>query len=177
MAHGLRIQHCHCSGLGCCCGSGSILGLGNFHIPQVWPKQEKKKKRKRKKEKKRNKIKKGNICLPVSQHWNRVAAGLRDPAHGKVRRVPHLYDFPQTPITPFFILFYCLFKATPEAYGNSQARGPVRAAAASLCHSHSNSRSEPCLRPTPQRTQRWILNPLSGARDQTCILMDTSWVR
>ena len=105
-----------------------------------------------------------------------MAAGLRDPAHGKVRRVPHLYDFPQTPITPFFILFYCLFKATPEAYGNSQARGPVRAAAASLCHSHSNSRSEPCLRPTPQRTQRWILNPLSGARDQTCILMDTSQI-
>ena len=23
--------------------------------------------------------------------------------------------------------------------------------------------------------QRWILNPLSEARDQTCILMDTSW--
>ena len=25
--------------------------------------------------------------------------------------------------------------------------------------------------------QRWILNPLSGARDQTGSLMDTSWVR
>ena len=25
--------------------------------------------------------------------------------------------------------------------------------------------------------QHWILNPLSEARDQACILMDTGWVR
>ena len=24
----LKIQHCHCRGLGCCCGTSSILGLG-----------------------------------------------------------------------------------------------------------------------------------------------------
>ena len=38
------------------------------------------------------------------------------------------------------------------AYGDSQARGQVRATAANLCHSCSNEGSEPRLRPTPQLT-------------------------
>ena len=37
-------------------------------------------------------------------------------------------------------------------YGSSQARGPIRAIASSLHHSHSNMRSELRLRPTPQLT-------------------------
>ena len=45
--------------------------------------------------------------------------------------------------------------AAPVACGSSQARGPIRAAAASLW-------------------QHWILNPLNEARDRTQILMDTS---
>ena len=36
------------------------------------------------------------------------------------------------------------------AYGSSQARGRIRAAAASLCCSHSNLESEAHLRPTLQ---------------------------
>ena len=48
-----------------------------------------------------------------------------------------------------FILFL-LFRATPVAYGNSQARGQIRAIAAGLHHSHSNAGSELCLQPTPQ---------------------------
>ena len=50
--------------------------------------------------------------------------------------------------TLFFL--FCLFRATPLAYGSSQARGPIWAVAASLHHSHSYTRSEPCLWPTPQ---------------------------
>ena len=43
-----------------------------------------------------------------------------------------------------FILFYFLpSRAPPAAYGGSQARGLIRAAAAGLHHSHSNIRSEP----------------------------------
>ena len=48
----------------------------------------------------------------------------------------------------FFFLSF--FRAAPTAYGGSQARGPIRAVATSLCQSHSNARSEPCLQATPQ---------------------------
>ena len=40
-----------------------------------------------------------------------------------------------------FFLPFCLFRAAPVAYGGSQARGPVGAAAAGLHHSHSNAGS------------------------------------
>ena len=60
------------------------------------------------------------------------------------------------------------------AYGNSQARGGIVAAAASLHHSHSNARSDLHLR--PQLMAMLILNLLSETRDRTCILMDTSRV-
>ena len=50
----------------------------------------------------------------------------------------------------FLFFFFLLFRAVPTAYGGSQAWGPIRATAASLHHSHSNSGSDPSLRPTPQ---------------------------
>ena len=40
-------------------------------------------------------------------------------------------------------------KATPMAYGGSQARGLIGAVAAGLHQGHSNTGSEPCLQPTP----------------------------
>ena len=52
----------------------------------------------------------------------------------------------------FLFLFFASFRATPEAYGGSQARSQIRATSASLCHSNSNSRSEPRLWPIPQLT-------------------------
>ena len=51
------------------------------------------------------------------------------------------------------INFFFLFRATPTAHGNFQARGRIGPAAASLYHSHSNARSEPHLRPTLQLTE------------------------
>ena len=56
-----------------------------------------------------------------------------------------------TPIG-FFVLFAggCLFRAPPEAYEGSQARGQIGATAAGLYHSHSNARSEPHLLATSQ---------------------------
>ena len=52
---------------------------------------------------------------------------------------------------------FVLFRDIPVAYENSQARGLTRAVAASLCHSHSNASSEPCLQPTPHL--RAVLDP------------------
>jgi len=54
----------------------------------------------------------------------------------------------------FIFLLFVLFRAAPAAYGGSQARGLIGATAASLRHSHSNTRSKPRLRPTPQLTAR-----------------------
>ena len=64
----------------------------------------------------------------------------------------------------------CFFRAAPTAYGESQAGDQIRAVAAS----HSNARSEPHLLPTPQLRQRWLLNPLSEARDGTYVFLDAS---
>jgi len=47
-------------------------------------------------------------------------------------------------------LSLCLFRASTTACANSQARGQIGATAARLRHSHSNTGSEPYLRPTPQ---------------------------
>ena len=59
----------------------------------------------------------------------------------------------------FVLLLLLLFRAAPAANGSSQARSQIRAAAAGL---HLSSQ------------QRQILNPLSEARDQAQVLIDTS---
>ena len=73
-----------------------------------------------------------------------------------------------------FSFFLSFFRAVPVACGSSPARGRGGATAADLHQSHSNARSELHLQPIAQLNQ--VLNPLSKARDQTCILMNTSWV-
>ena len=45
-----------------------------------------------------------------------------------------------------FSVFF--LRATGVTFGSSQARGQIQDTAANLCH--SNTRSKPCLRPTPQ---------------------------
>ena len=50
----------------------------------------------------------------------------------------------------FVFLSFCLFRATPAAYGGSQARGLIGAVAAGLCQSHSNTGSKLRLQLTPQ---------------------------
>ena len=52
----------------------------------------------------------------------------------------------------FFFFSFCLFRATPVAYGSSQARGPIGVADAGLHHSHSNLGSKLHVRPIAQLT-------------------------
>ena len=62
------------------------------------------------------------------------------------------------------------------AYGSSQARGQIRAPAASLRHSHSNVRSKPHLCLDHSSRQPQIPNLLSEGRDWTLIFMDASQI-
>ena len=67
----------------------------------------------------------------------------------------------------FCSVLFLLYTAIPAAYGWSQARDYATATATGdpshVCELHHSS------------WQRWILNPLSEARDWTHSLMDTSW--
>ena len=55
-------------------------------------------------------------------------------------------------IISIIILSFVSFLEALAAYGGSQARGLITAVAAGLCHSHSNARFKPSLRPPPQLT-------------------------
>ena len=52
----------------------------------------------------------------------------------------------------FVVVVVAISWAAPAAYGGSQARGRIGDVATGLRQSHSNTGSEPCLRPTPHRT-------------------------
>ena len=69
----------------------------------------------------------------------------------------------------FFV--FCLFRATPMAYGGSQARGLTGAVASGLAT--ATAMPDPsCIFNLPHSSQqRRTLNPLSEARDQTCNFM------
>ena len=50
----------------------------------------------------------------------------------------------------FFFGLFAISWAALVAYGGSQARGRIGATTAGLHQSHGNTRSKPCLQPTPQ---------------------------
>ena len=93
------------------------------------------------------------------------SAGAEWPVSPKTPRDELIFIFLLLSLSMQLLSFFLLFRAAPVAYGGSQARGQIRAAAAGLHHSHSNMGSEPRLQPTAQPGQHGILNPLSRARD------------
>ena len=119
------------------------------------------------------------VWLFTKLPWKQKALSASPEAAGGIREEGHSSlgtERPKIRVMETARLFVCLivFRATPEANGGSQARGRIGAVAAGLCHSHSNTRSKWPQRPTLQQCQ--ILNPLSGTRDWTHVLMNTSWV-
>ena len=113
------------------------------------------------------------LCLLSIRRWRKrmalsrsfVPSGKRDWLNDQ-RRLHKLVGIERC-------LFIYLLRTAHVAYVSSQARGWDRATAASL--RHSNAGSEPHLLHSSLQ-QRWILNLLREARDQTHILMDTSQV-
>ena len=80
------------------------------------------------------------------------------------------FKYNYTYIYLFILWAYLQHREVPRLGFESELPG------ASLHHSHSNARSEPCLYLHHSSWQHQILNPLSTARDKTCIFMGTSWV-
>ena len=67
--------------------------------------------------------------------------------------------------------------AAPAAYGGSQAKGPIGAVDAGPYTTATAMPDLSCICDLHHSSwQHQILNPLNRARDQTSILMDTSWV-
>ena len=77
---------------------------------------------------------------------------------------------------PLYSFAFFFFRATPAAYGSSQARGRIRATAAGLHIATATGDPSHNLDLHHSSPQHWILNPLSKARDRTHILLDTSWI-
>ena len=65
------------------------------------------------------------------------------------------------------MLSFCLLRAEPEAYGSSQARGRIGAA-----YTTATQNPSPVFDLHHSSQHHQILNPLSGARDRTHILME-----
>jgi len=74
-----------------------------------------------------------------------------------------------------FFFFWSFFRAAPSAYGGSQARGQIRAAAACLHHSHKpyHIGATSATHTHHNSLQGWILNPL---RARLGIKHVSSWI-
>ena len=110
--------------------------------------------------------------------FNTIKAGickiwLSDQTHDFVNK--NLINIFYWKTTTLIYFFFCLFRATPAANGGFQARGPIGVELPAYITATPDPSSVCDLRHRSWHLQ--ILNPLSEARDQTCLLMDASRVR
>ena len=73
----------------------------------------------------------------------------------------------------YLFIYLVSFRAAPEAYGGSQARGPIGAAAEAYTTATATWGPSHICDLCPSSQQHQIFNPLSEVRDRTQILMDT----
>jgi len=120
---------------------------------------------------------------PLSQMWHGSMTWWQDLhylAHGILSPCPmtfsihHLFPMPNTQPSALqvFLFFVFVFKGLTPVIWRFPGKGSNRSCScwptpqpSQVCNLHHSSR------------QRWTLNPLNKARDQTCILMDPSQIR
>ena len=84
--------------------------------------------------------------------------------------------FKANSILGFLFVGFGLFRVAPAAYGSFLARGQIRAVAAAYTTATATLGPRRVFNLHHNSQQHQILNPLSEARDQTHVLMDTSRV-
>ena len=82
------------------------------------------------------------VCFPKCSPKAQFYSGDLGLGHRFVSTFLTLVELPSSKTVFCLFVCFCLFRASLEAYGGSQARGQIGAAAASLHHSHSNLGSE-----------------------------------
>ena len=85
----------------------------------------------------------------------------------------HTLSLSRLQLMEIFVFVFCFFRATPAAYGGSQARSQIGAAAAGIHRSHSNARRKPDLQPIPQLMA--VPDPQFTERGQGIELV-SSWI-
>ena len=65
----------------------------------------------------------------------------------------------------FCFVLFCFLRAAPVAYGGSQARGPIGIQLPAYATATAMPDPSRVCDPYHSSWQRWILNPLTGARD------------
>ena len=118
-----------------------------------------------------------SLTLDVGPHP--LLNGASDAASRPVRHDPSVFPLCVAHCFRLFLLsffFFCLFRATPLAYGSSQVG--VQLEHPLPAYTTATAMQDPShicnLRHSSWQCQ--IFNPLSQARDQTCVLMDASQI-
>ena len=124
-----------------------------------------------------------SLLLTVSHTARNGAVDLeqiaRQKCHRELRKTPKKNAPRVCGFLLFFFFFFLLFSATPRAYGSSQARGWITAAAAAtatqnlshVCNLHHSSQQRQGSNPHPQGFTSQVLNSLSHSGNSSFVFL------